>query len=295
MATVTVGVTGAAAINLLEQTWRPRLATQCNEEMRIVNDFDDGNDGIGQGVGGTLNIRKILRIPTTKVAAQAANDGAKNLTYTANLEVNIPVTPQFAYGAVEMSQMTLTRLLASPKLRAAYRQQIIAGIKTTMDADGGALVPSLSTIVKGGAAQNFDKAFLLDGIGSLIELCKDMYDPGAGGWAMLKYHPRQYKFVHAINEITNAEFRGGDEKPVRKGWVWEAYGLNLMETGSILTAAGVAHNLLHITPSHVLAYNAKPDFLPPQLFELVWRLIAFTEYLLGEVWDEYAGDLQTAA
>jgi len=90
--------------------------------MRIVNDFDNGNEGIGQGVGGTLNIRKILRIPATKVAASAANDGAKTLNYTANLELNIPVTPQFAYGAVEISQMTLTRLIASPKLRAASRR-----------------------------------------------------------------------------------------------------------------------------------------------------------------------------
>ena len=282
---------GGSALNLLEQTWRPELATQCNDEMRIANDFDNGNDGLSK-FGNQLNIRKILRIGATTINSTHDN---KSLTYTNNTELNVTVSPTFAYGAVEIARTTLARLLAEAKLRAAYRKQIAAGLATKIDADAGQLAASLTTNVKGSGAQNFDKTFLLDGIGSLISSAKDLYSPGAGGWAFLKYHPNQWEQIHAISEITNAQIRGDSEKPVKMGWVWQAYGLKLMETGNVYTSAGVAHNLLHIKESHVLAYNNRPEFLTPQEFELVWRLIAFVEYGVGEVWDEYAVDMQTAA
>jgi len=282
---------GGSALNLLEQTWRGELATQCNEEMRIANDFDNGNDGLSK-FGNVLNIRKILRIAASTLST---TDTGKSLTYTNNTEQVVQVSPTFAYGAVEIARTTLARLLAEAKLRAAYRKQIAAGLATKIDADAGALAASLTTNVKGSSAQNFDKAFLLDGIGALISSAKDLYSPGAGGWAFLKYHPNQWDQVHAINEITNAQIRGDSEKPVKVGWVWQAYGLKLMESGNVYTAAGTAHNLLHIKESHVLAYNSRPDFLSPQEFELVWRLIAFVEYGVGEVWDEYAVDMQTTS
>ena len=283
---------GGSGINLLESTYRPQLATACNEEMRIGNDFDNGNDGV-EKIGNVLNIRKIARVPMTDNVSTTST--GKSLTYTSNTEEVKQVSPRFGYGAVEITRQMLSRLIASPALRAAYRKQIAAGIATGIDAFCGQQAASLATSVKGSSAQNFDKTFLLDGVGSLIENCRDLYNPGAGKWAFLKYHPRQWKHVHAISEITNAQIRGDGEKPVKTGWVWEAYGLNLMETGNVYTAAGVAHNLLHIKESHVLAYNTKPDFLDAQAFELVWRLIAFVEYGAGEVWDEYAVDMQTSS
>jgi len=282
---------GGSALNLLEQTYRAELATQCNEEMRIANDFDNGNDGL-EKFGNLLNIRKILRVGASTLNT---TDTGKSLTYTNNTELVVTVSPTFAYGAVEIARTTLSRLLAEAKLRAAYRKQIAAGLSTKIDADAGILAASLVTSVKGGSTQNFDKAFMLDGIGALIENAKDVYAPGQGGWAFLKYHPRQWDNIHAINEITNAQVRGDSEKPVKVGWVWAAYGLKLMETGSVYTNAGTAHNLLHVKESHVLAYNTRPDFLTPQEFELVWRLIAFVEYGVGEVWDEWAVDMQTTS
>ena len=288
MATITPG---GSALALLEQTWRPTLATQANEEMRIANTFDDGNEGVSR-FANQLNVRKILRIPSTTLGASTAGTG---LTYTANTEVNVPVTPTFAYGAVEISRQTLTRLLADKALQAAYRKQIAAGLATKVDADAGQQASLLTTTIKGGIAQTADKNFLLDGIGALIEQARDLYEPGNGGWAYLHYTPRQYKYVHAINEIINAQVRGDGEQVIRKGWVWDAYGLALSETGNVYSAAGIAHNLLHIRQSHVVAYNAKPDFLSPQEFELVIRLIAFVEYGVGKVWDEYAVDMQTTA
>lgn len=293
MASTTIVATSGTAYALLEQTWRPTLARQANEEERIVDTFDDGNEGV-EKFAGVLNVRKILRIPATKTAYNST-EPTTSVTYTANTEQNVTVYPTFAYGAVELSRATLVRLLAAPKLQEAYKKQMMAGIVAQKDADGGALATSLSTSVKGGAAQTFDKAFLLDGIGSLIENARELYQPGKEGWAYLHYHPRQYKYVHAIPEIVNAYIRGDGEKVVRKGWTWDAYGLSLSETGNVYVSGGVAHNLLHIKQSHIIAYNQKEDFLKPQEYQMVVRLHAYCEYGVGEVWDEYAVDMQTSA
>ena len=292
MATVEIYPSGSAAA-LLEQTWRPTLARQSNEEERIVDTFDDGNEGV-EKFGGVLNVRKILRIPATKIAYNA-QDVSTSATYTANTELNITVYPTMAYGAVQMTQATMNRLLAAPELQAAYKKQMMAGIVAQKDADGGALATSLSTSVKGGSSQTIDKPFLLDGIGTLIEYARELFEPGKEGWAYFHYHPRQYKYVHAIPEIVNAYIRGDGEKVVRKGWTWDAYGLSLTESGNVYTSGGTAHNLLHIKQSHIIAYNQRETFLKPQDYEFVTRFHAFSEYGVGEVWDEYAVDMQTSA
>jgi hypothetical protein len=284
-------VTVTTAANLLMQTWRPELATQCNEEMRIANDFDNYNEGVSK-FGKQLNIRKVARIAASTIADAGAHT---SLTYTGNTEDVVTATPTFAWAGVELQRQVLSRALDEPKVRAALRKQIAAGLATKIDADAGALAASLTTNVKGSGAQNFDKAFLLDGVGALITSCRDMYSPGAGRWAYLKYSPTQWDQVHGISEITNAQIRGDAAKPVVTGWVWDAYGLKLMESGNVYASGGTAHNLLHIKESHILAYNTRPEFLSPQEFELVVRLIAFTEYAVKEVWDEYAVDMQTTS
>lgn len=286
MATITPG---GSLTNVLEAEWAPTFKLQCNEEARIFPTFDTP-DGVSK-IGNLLHISKISRITPTAVAL-ATNDG-KSLTYTANTENDFTVSPSFAYGAVEITQMAEQRLLRMPNYKAGLRKQIVAGLVAKKDADAGLLATSVST-TKGGIAQNFDKTFLLDGIGTLVENARDMYSPGQGKWAFLHIHPRQLKNILAINEITNAQIRGDAEKPIRTGWVWEAYGLALSESGNVYVTGGVAHNLLHIKESHVYGLNADFGFLPEQKFELVTRVIAFGEYGMAEQWDEYAVDMQTA-
>lgn len=287
MATITPG---GSLTNVVEAEWAPTFKLQCNEEARIYNTFDTP-DGVSK-IGNLLHISKISRVaPTTGVAA--THDG-KSLTYTANTETDFTVAPSFAYGAVEITKMAEQRLLRMPNYKAGLRKQIVSGLVAAKDAAAGLLATSIGT-ARGGIAQNFDKTFLLDGIGTLVENCRDMYSPGTGKWAFLHIHPRQLKNILAISEITNAQVRGDAEKPIRVGWVWEAYGLALSESGNVYVTGGVAHNMLHIKESHVYGLNADFGFLPEQPIELATRLIAFGEYGIAEQWDEYAVDMQTAA
>lgn len=289
---VTVTSTTGSAYALLEQTWRPTLGLQANEEMRVANTFDDGNEGVSR-FAGTLNVRKILRVSPTTVLYTAADAGT-SLTYSNNTELNVQVFPKFAYGAVSLSQATLVRLLAAPELQKAYRDQITKGLATQIDSDAATQAAS-NTVTKGSSGQTFDKGFLLDGLGTLVGAVKELYEPGRAGWAYLHFHPNQLKYVLAIPEIVNAYIRGDGEKVVQKGWVWEAFGLSMSESGNVYTSGGIAYNFMHVKPSHILAYNAKPQFLEPQKFELVTRLIAFAEYGVKIIWDDYTVVMQTTS
>lgn len=277
------------AANLLEAVWQPTMKKQTNEAGRIFPTFDKP-EGVSR-IGNLLHISKILRQPTTTLAASGTGT---SLTYTNNTEQDVTCAPTFTYGAVEIAQHTMSRLLRFPALQKAYREQIISGLVAEKDARAGLMANSL-TVTKGGIGQNFDKAFLLDGIGTLGENCREMWEPGSGKWAFLTFHPRQYKHVMNISEITNAQIRGDAEKPVKVGWVWEAFGLAMSLSGNVYTSGGIAHNFLHIKESHVYGLNDDFHFKDPQEFELVTRLIAWGECGFAEVWDEYAVDMQTAA
>lgn len=280
---------GTEAANLLEQVWAPGLKRQTNEAGRIFPTFDKP-EGVSR-IGNLLHVSKVLRQPANTLAA---GDTGKTLNYQGNTELDITVSPTFTYGAVEIAKHTMTRMLRYPALQKAYKQQIVAGLVAEKDARAGLMAASVST-VRGGIAQNFDKPFILDAVGALIENAREQYEPGTGKWAYLHFHPRQYKHVMNISEITSAQIRGDAEKPVKVGWVWEAYGLAMTVSGNVYTSGGIAHNFLHIKDSHIYGLNEDFEFLSPQEFELVTRLIAFGECGFAEVWDEYAVDMQTAA
>ena len=282
---------GTEGINLLEQTWRPEMATAATEEMVIANDFDDGNDGV-EKIANTLNIRKIAAIVAQTLGATATG---QTLTYSTNTETVVTVTPTFAYDGVEIPEHLITKLIATPQLRKAYRTQMAAGLATKIDSDAGVLAASISG-VRGSSGENLSKGLMLDALTLLATASKNKWRRGKSRTpAFFVFHPSQIKYVLDIPEITAAQIRGDSQNPNVAGFVWDAWGLELDESGNVYQASGVTHNFLHIKESHVLAYNQKPGFLEPQPFELTVRFIARTEYGVGEVWDEYGVDVQTAA
>lgn len=286
MATIRPGTEAAA---LLEQTWLPGFKRQTNEAGRIFPSFEKP-DGVTR-IGNALNISKVLRQPANTLAA---GDTGKTLNYQGNVELNVQVAPTFTYGAVEISEHTMTRMLRYPALQRAYRDQIIAGLVAEKDARAGLMAVTVST-VRGGIAQNFDLPFLLDGIGLLGEQVRELWEPGSGQWAFLHIHPRQYKHMMGIDALRNAQVRGDGKQVIRTGWQAENLGLMINISGNVYVSGGVAHNFLHIKESHVYGLNEDFKFKAPQEFELVTRLIAYGECGFAEVWDEYAINMQTSA
>lgn len=285
MAETSTTTTAAA----LEQEWSPVMRLQCNEEERIASTFDTP-DGVSR-IGNQLNITKVLRIGATAIAAGATHKG---LNYTANTELNVTVTPKLVYDAVEIDLQVESRMQRFPKYKAGLRKQMAAGIAAQKDADAAFYASQLS-VTRGGAAAHIDQPLMLSAIGTLIKSVRDLYNPGANRWAFLTFHPDEYQYVQAIPNLVSAQIRGDSEKPIKVGWISEALGLALSESGSVYQAVNVNHNFLHIRESHVMAGNFPFRFQKEQEFELVTRLIGVEEYAFAEVWDEYGIDVQTQA
>lgn len=276
--------------NIVESQWRPGFSLAANEKLVIGKNFQVATEGVTK-IGNTLHISKI----DTASAQTLAGTGAASrveLVYNQDTELDITVSPTRHYSGVQISRNVKSRLMRSPAYIEGKRKQLVASLSTAIDVACGALVPSLSTNVLGGAAQDFDKAFLTAGIAKLRASAKEYFEPGNRP-AYLCLWPLQLDDVLNTNEFVSAEYRGDSANPAVAGWVWKAYNVNMEVSGNISVAGGVAHNLMHIPESHVLGYNEEPFVLPEQENGLLTVIIATSESGSAEVWDEYAVDMQT--
>lgn len=279
---------GTEATNILEETWENEIIPAAVEEMRIVNNFREST--VTGKFGDVLNISKLPSVSASTLASSATGI---TLTSTDPTALNVTVAPTFAYAAIYFPQNTLTDLLREASLRKAFRTQLAAALATKIDVDGGTLAASVSGTA-GGAAEHLTKPTMLDAMGTLAANVKNLWQPGKKNMHLC-FHPGEIKYVLSIPEITAANVRGDAQNPNVKGFVWDAWGMNLAESGNVYSSAGVNHNLLHVPEAFAIAYNQRPKFLETQFDELQVRMITFTSYGVVEVFDEYALDFQTAA
>ena len=280
---------GTELTSILEQTWRPRFSIEANEERVVTRAFDTA-DGLSK-VGNTLNISKIA-IKNSNNLGTTADVDAGALTFERDTEANVAVTVRDDYSAVALSRNGMARMLRSVDFQAAVKKQLQAALATGIDVQGGALVPSLATNIVGSGVVDITNSLLLSALGKLVQGARENFKLGTTT-AYLCVYSLQADDLLAIPQITVAETRGDSVNPNVTGRVWPAYGLEVAESGNISTSGGAAHNLLHIKQSHVLAYNEEPTLLEAQDNGLATLLIGFTSYAIGEIWDEWAVDIQS--
>lgn len=288
---VTTASTTTTLASLLETQYRPRMSLATSEEMMIGNNFEDATEGV-EKIGNAVVIRKVLAKNATTIAGTSASYDAGALTYEADTEQAITVSPTSKYGAVALSRMDLNRLLASAEYQKDVRTQLVRALSEAADIDCGALANSLSTAIVGSGAVDIDKTLLLSALAQLRTNAK-RYAPPNGEQAYLVVHPLQFDNLLAIPEVTQAQMRGDSANPNVSGMVWDAWGLKCAISGNVVESGGAKHNLLHIKQSHVLGWTEKPMVLEPQASGLATLLISYAEYGVAEVWDEYAVDVQT--
>lgn len=279
----------AEVANIVEQSWRPRFSLESNEELRVAKNFDSA-DGVTK-VGNILNISKIAVKSSVNLSTSAEVD-ASQLTWEQDNEANVAISVRDDYSAVSLARNSMAHMIRSADFRTGVKKQLQSALMTGIDVQAGALVPSLSTNIVGSGAVPLTKSLLLSGLGKLIQSAKERYIPGQTT-AYLCVYSLQYDDILAITDITAADVRGDSTNPVTTGRVWPIWGLMVNESGNISTSGGAAHNLLHVKESHVLAYNEEPTLLSPQENGLATLLLGFTSYAIGEVWDEYAVDIQS--
>ena len=274
------------ATNLIPQVWSAGLREDATEEMVIVRDFSVA-EGVTK-VMGQLNVRKIARQAYNTLAASGGS--GTSLTYTANTEGVATGTPVWLYGAVEINRAVYNRLDFDPDN--PYRDMLKNALGEGVEANGAALWSSITTNQKGSGAADMDQGLALDASMALAISAKRFYRPGQTPW-YLKLHPSQIKNLMSQFNLIADYVRGDDENPVVSGWMSKALGANIDETGNIVQAGGVTHNLGFIPEAFVIAYNEEMEVIPPQAFELVNRLIATVEFAVIAVYEKFAVDLQT--
>jgi hypothetical protein len=277
--------TGTELVNWIPQLWTPGLLQESTEEMVIANDFASP-EGVTK-IRGQLNIRKIKKQSATALANTVAGTG---LTYAQNVEAVVTLTPTWIYAAVELNRQAYNQLDFNPDND--YRDMLKYAIAEYIDQAAGVLAASLSTNTTGTSLASIDKGLILDTEQKLVISCKRKFKPGVTPW-YLKVAPTELKNLLNIFDLTADYVRGDAEKPLVSGWMSKALGAKIDETGNIYVASGITHNLAHIDQAFVKAYNEEPVVLPPQAVELVNRIIATCEFGVGEVFDEYAVDVQT--
>jgi hypothetical protein len=277
---------GTELVNWIPQGWTAGLKQEATEEMVIVNDFADP-EGVTK-IKGQLNIRKIKKQAATAIASTGTGSG---LTFAQNVEAVVSLTPTWIYAAVELNRSAYTRLDFSPDND--YRDMLKYAIAEYIDQAGGVLAASLATNVKGNSLAHLDQGLITDAEQALVISCKRKFKPGVTPW-YFKFAPTELKNLIGIFNLTADYVRGDAEKPLVSGWMSKALGAKLDETGNIYVASGITHNLAHINEAFVKAYNEDPTVLPPQDFDLVTKIIATAEFGVGEVFDEYGVDVQTA-
>jgi hypothetical protein len=285
-----MSMTPTQIANLLTQRWHSEMALLANEEPVLVSEFFDASEGVTKGINGQLNLRKIGIATAQQLAA---GDAGTSGTYNTFSDEVIALTPTFDYSGVEIQLGALSRIDSDPKLKAAYRKQMLASLGTAFDVAGGVLANGLSTNVSGGGGVNLDQSLFLDAWNKLIVSSKDMFQVGTTKATLVLYN-KQCKYIMNIPAFTQAQIRGDGVGPVVRGWVNSAMNCRILESGNVYAAAGVAHSPLFLPMAFAKAFNLRPTMLSPQEDHLVIRFIAVQERGVAEYFDEYAADIQTS-
>jgi predicted small secreted protein len=285
-ATLTTTTTLSA---LLEESWSRGFHTKANWKRVVTRNFIEP-ETIGQGYGNQINMGVVLTGTANSIAGTVDADPT-SLTYEADTEQNVTVDPTRIYGALAFQPSSLSRFMRSESYRKAKEGQILAALGTYVDEAGAALVSSITNTV-GGVGQDISESLVATAIAKMANSAKEYFNPGET-MAYLCVWPLQIDNVITQPNWSNAEVRGDGNSSIASGWVWKAFGVELMQSGNIHNAGAVAYNLLHVKGSHVLGWWEKMHLLEPQKYGLETLVHATGEFGVAELDEDLACQIQT--
>lgn len=275
---------GVELLAVLQEVYGSEWAANPTEEP-VIAGFVHQPNGASR-IGNKLHLPKVKTIAATTLGASTSGNA---LTQTQNTEEDTTYTPTAKYSYVGINAHGKTRIINDGAYQAVVRKQMSAGLDEAIDTDLFTLAASLSHTESGA---DIDKSMLLSAVGQLAEFGKGHIKVGQTD-LLLVVHPREYKNVMATSEFVNAQFRGDSANPAVKGWVSNAYGVQVKESGLVYNPAGTAYQPLLEKMAWVLAWNQKPTVLSVQEYLLETRLVAWCEYAVGEFFDQYGVSLNT--
>ena len=266
----------------LKDMWDAEIKSHPYEESVICALLDRPN-GV-EKAGNQLWVRILPRF--TAQTLTGTQEGT-TLNYFAGAVERVAIVPVFSYSAAQVPDHLTSKLTSadSGNLLAGFRRGMMKAVQAAFDVDAGTLGTGFSNAL--GLPSNLDQSMLLAGKGLLVTNAKEFVNFNSGSPNInLVYHPSQMQYVDAIVGIMHAYARGDKSNPTVSGVVHDAWGLHLVETGNIYTAAGVAYNMLFTKEAGVAAYNLEVKMKDPQQFEAVTRYICEGEAGFDEQFDE---------
>lgn len=237
---------------------------------------------------------KKLHIPLhanlSRNTLSAGSDGT-GVTYSANTESEVTLSPGTTYIAVNTSIQMLDRMKEDPQdmFKRSMEMSIVEGI----DSSVFSLVSALTTNTVGSGATQVSKSDITAAVQKLAAGAKMYFKPGqTDGIGIL--HVNQVNDFLSISDITNAQMRGGSETPITTGWIAKAFGVRWYESGNVNTSGGTAYNVVFIPRAFAISFNQKPK-VRRQDFELAHRIYIHSDFGYGTVRDQYAVKLETAS
>lgn len=279
MATYQPGDTGA---EWTDEVWPRLIQPAVYEAMVFANKIKEY-----QKLDNKLHIRKAKTLGRNNLANTASGT---SLTYSANTEVDVEITPIATYVAVQLSRSQMAQMNVDPQnvVVTGVQDSLAEGVDSACLADVG----SLTTNFVGNAGSNIDRALLLNAMRLVRTNAKMEAVPGRSN-LFLVLHPAQYDDLMSIDQLTGADVRGDDSNPNVNGMVFKALGLDVTLSGNVFVDT-MAHNPLFVPSAFGVSYN-EPIGVKRQEIELANRVIGYVNYGHGIVWDERACDIRTAA
>lgn len=254
-------VTQTTGAKLLSERWPAESEYAINNVRGLTNVIWDTKE---QYMGDGFKVH----IPIIATVAAAAYSGS--VSYTANTETEITVTPTVAYSAVQIQEdVLLTTFKPTPGL---YAPAIAEGVAQKIDVDGLSLFASFTSndITDGG---DFTEGSFLSLVSSIMSNGGDKVMPGElYGF----YHPLKWDAIFGLGNFVNASVRGDGAGPAKTGVIGMAYGVNFIFTKNVQTSTTL-RNLILSKKSMVLVRKNYPK-LEMERTDLTTKMVGSLMY-----------------
>ena len=265
----------------IRKVWSKEIGLTATEEQKLVP-----NCKRMEKIEGQLAYRKFGTLTAQSLADGTVGSG---LTNSGNTEVTVSLTPATKYVMVIVNLNTAARCAFDPKT--PLRTQMQGSLYELVDRTVGALASGFTTNVVGGATRLLDDALIREAKRKLITSAKSAYKVGEKKFVAV-IHPQDFEELDGIEAFYRADIRGDKENPLVNGAVYQARGGYWSESGNIQQDT-VTRNMMFL-PGESLGIGYNMEYaVKMEEYELVYKLIAWVDFGVQTLFDEYCVLMQT--
>lgn len=231
----------------------------------------------------------VLHVPKIGAISAAAFSGT--VSYTANTESTVDITPDVSYAAVQIDRKADIRAITD--LGNMYQVELGRSLAQYEDEQIASLYAGLSQSM--GGSSDFSEANYLLAIRTLIQGAKDKVVMGMTPiWGV--FHPVQWDHALVVGNLNSAMVRGdAGAGPAKSGVINMAYGVNIDFSSSVQVST-TARNLFYTQRAFAIARKMNPTIdIEWDSDTLSTKVVASQDFGVAELNDELGVEYKTNA